>query len=319
VNVMNLLAQARPASLDPQPDPARRANDLAAAIATARPDQQRPGNRTNPRRSMAWRARPGRRIAAGAGLAALAGAAAAAVALATVGASGAAPGAKTSPEKSGSLRTAILTAFDGVSGDIWYSRVTQSWSHGSSVTDDWFYPLQPSVGQQVRLRTNLVHASDSSRFDNESIYRQPAYRQNAPGIIQTRAEEIDVEYGNRTWSDQMINEGFMWPGTDPAALRKAIASGKYAAVVKTELGGRSVLKLTIESSGQGMAEVTTLWVDAVTYLPLREVEAMQGGGLKEQVDSACLPPTAANLASLNVAIPAGFTRTPTIELPKSDG
>jgi hypothetical protein len=84
--------------------------------------------------------------------------------------------------------------------------------------------------------------------------------------------------------------------------------------VKTKLNGRAVIKLTIREGGHGTVQVTTLWVDAVTYLPLRTVS--EGGGYTYEVESTYLPPTAANLAKLNVTIPAGFTRTPTIELPK---
>ena len=171
MNVMDLLAQARPASLDPRPDPARRATDLAAAIATARPGQQRPGQQ-KPGQQRPGQQRPGRRIPAGAGVAVLAGAAAAAVALALASAPRTAahhPGA--APGTSSSLRTAILTAFNGVSGDIFYSQVTESWPHGSSVTDQWFYPQRPSVGQQVRVRYYLVRASNASRFDRSEERR----------------------------------------------------------------------------------------------------------------------------------------------------
>jgi hypothetical protein len=162
-----------------------------------------------------------------------------------------------------------------------------------------------------------VHASNAHRFDMELIYRQAADPENSQGAIQITAQptrRIDVEYGNRTWSDQTINAGVGGPGIDPSALRKQIASGQFASVVKTELNGRAVIKLTIRESGHGTVQVTTLWVDAVTYLPLRTVS--EGGGYTYEVESVYLPPTAANLAKLNVTIPAGFTRTPTIELPK---
>jgi hypothetical protein len=112
------------------------------------------------------------------------------------------------------------------------------------------------------VRYYLVRASNASRFDMELIYWQSAERENSRGAIEIfpqRTQQIDVEHGNRTWSDQTINAGVGGPGIDPSAARKQIASGQFASVVKTKLNGRAVIKLTI---------------------------------------------------------PAGFTRTPTIELPK---
>jgi len=316
MKVMDLLAQARPASLDPQPDAARRASDLAAAIATPRPGQQRPRDPTHPRRRIAWPTQPGRRIAAGAGLAALAGAAAAAVALAYAVAP-AAQHPQAAPGTSETLRTAILTAFNGVSGDIYYSQITESWPHGSSVTDMWTYPQRPNLGQWVRQRIYLVHASNASRFNMELIYQQASNPENSQGAIQIstqRVKTIDVEYGNRTWSETTQGVETTTTALGPSTLRQEIASGTFTSVMKTELGGRAVVKLTIRESVNGTAEVSTMWVDAVTYLPLRVVSEI--GGYTYESESAYLPPTAANLAKLNVTVPAGFTRTPTIEAPK---
>ena len=49
----------------------------------------------------------------------------------------------------------------------------------------------------------------------------------------------------------------------------------------------------------------TLWVDPATYLPLRVLWTWQEAG-RLSGDFHWLPPTRANLAMLNIPIPAGF-------------
>jgi hypothetical protein len=52
-----------------------------------------------------------------------------------------------------------------------------------------------------------------------------------------------------------------------------------------------------------------LWVNAQTYLPIRLVIGVGGGGQGIAVqDFRYLPPTPANLARLRVPIPAGYPR-----------
>jgi hypothetical protein len=51
----------------------------------------------------------------------------------------------------------------------------------------------------------------------------------------------------------------------------------------------------------------TYWVNSTTYLPFR-FTAQQSGSPAFQMNLQWLPPTAANLAKLNVPIPAGFTQ-----------
>lgn len=84
MDIMDMLAQARPGSLDPLPDPARRADDLARAIATSRA-----GTAARPPASLRRRARrpahPARLIALGTSIAALAGTAGAVAALSVNG------------------------------------------------------------------------------------------------------------------------------------------------------------------------------------------------------------------------------------------
>ena len=91
MDIMNLLAEARPSSLDPRPDPARRASDLARAIGAPRA-----GTGTSRRRLVRRPAPPSARmIAIGTTIAALAGTAGLVVALSFTGGDASRPGRRT--------------------------------------------------------------------------------------------------------------------------------------------------------------------------------------------------------------------------------
>jgi hypothetical protein len=301
MNVMDQLTQARPAGLDRRPAPERRAANLAAAIAAPRPEPDHA-------RRVAWPSRASHRIALGTGVAVLAGGAAAAIALAYTGAPATAAHQSQAAPSAASLRTAMLTAFDGVSGDIFYSRAAQG--PGIPVTYSLSYPVVPAKGQLVRIRQYTVPASD----EWEEIFRQDVNPRLPDGSVEisTRSMEvIDVEYGNHTWSDT-TESGETLTSNGPAALRQEIENGKIGSITATELDGQRVLKVTIREK-QG--PLVTTWVDPSTYLPLQTTST--GAGTHLTVQSEYLPPTPANLAKLNVTIPAGFKRTPTMETPGS--
>jgi hypothetical protein len=80
----------------------------------------------------------------------------------------------------------------------------------------------------------------------------------------------------------------------PDFIRAQLACGAYTVAGKQAVGGVDALKITA-SSGH-----LTLWVNASTYLPMR----LEDGGL--QTDFQWLPPTPANLAMLNMTVPAGI-------------
>jgi hypothetical protein len=81
----------------------------------------------------------------------------------------------------------------------------------------------------------------------------------------------------------------------PAFIHSQLACGAYTVAGKQALGSVDALRIT-GSSGQ-----FTLWVNPVTYLPMR----LQEGGLI-RINFQWLPPTPANLAMLNLAVPASF-------------
>ena len=97
---------------------------------------------------------------------------------------------------------------------------------------------------------------------------------------------------------------------DPSAmadqLRTALSCGELKVVGSGTLGGVPAVKLSgVFDSGA----TVTYWVNATTYLPFRFTSSFNASH-SVQEDLQWLPPTAASLAMLNVAIPAGFTQVP---------
>ncbi len=80
----------------------------------------------------------------------------------------------------------------------------------------------------------------------------------------------------------------------PVFIRSQLACGAYTVVGKQAVGGVDALKIT------GSAAHLALWVRPATYLPIR----LQVGPL--QMDFQWLPATPANLAMLNMPVPASF-------------
>ncbi len=229
----------------------------------------------------------------------------------------------------GQLRDAILTAFNGVSGDVFYTRITETYpgaqSRWNEVSENLSYPLQPSVGQKVHVRSEVLPRNPKDKSDTEWTYTDGTGTRSGSfsiviagsqsGSIATGAktEMIDVQYGNRTWPDTTSNWGFPPEMGSLQSLRESIEKGKFPGARKTELNGRTVLELTSPANRNGTEPTTTWWVDPATYLPVRML--IEGQGMTYQVDYGFLQPTPANIAHLRVTIPAGFTRTPTQRLP----
>jgi outer membrane lipoprotein-sorting protein len=316
MDIMDLLAQARPGSLDPGPETDRRASDLARAIATPRTGMTaQPGasRRLGVRRASP----PARVIATGISVAALAVSAGVVVALSATGTPSARPqpGAAhvgTAVTAPGELRNAILTAFNGVGGDVFYTKITEIYprkkSKWNGVEQEWSYPIQPQAGQKVHIRSVLVPSNPNDKSDTEYIYTEPS---GAKAMLPTKTEIIFVQYGNRTWSDTTALVASQTPAASLQELRESIATGDFTAARKTELNGQTVLELTAHYNDAGKKSEQTVWVDPTTYLPVQTLS--DEGGIKVEVDYGFLPPTPANMAELKATIPPGFTRTATIQ------
>jgi hypothetical protein len=84
----------------------------------------------------------------------------------------------------------------------------------------------------------------------------------------------------------------------PAFIRGELTCSEYAVDGRQWIGGIDAIKIT------GNKGLDTLWVSPATYLPVRAI--LTFGNVQIQTDFSWLAPTPANLAALNVTVPAGF-------------
>jgi hypothetical protein len=306
----DLLISLRAARPDSGHRPSAASPEATAMLARILQSPRDPGRRDPVRR------RTRRRLLL-AGLAALAGTVAAAVLIVAVVPAN--PGG-TRPTVSG-VRTAVLDAFQRLSGDIIYAAETIQLPKGLvDVEQEWTYPAFPAVGQTVRFR--LFDFRDGVPVeDTESIYVQNAA---AGQLTQSTAqcpcssEVIDVEYASRTWSSGTSSSVLLAGRLSPTLIRDEIASGRFTVVGRVSLDGRQAVEVTWSSAHGPITVTTALWVDARTYAPLRTVVTTRAeAGARDapvEVDTTdyqILPVTPANLNLLKPPIPAGFTRTAT--------
>jgi hypothetical protein len=142
-----------------------------------------------------------------------------------------------------------------------------------------------------------------------------------------------VRYPDQTWTEIRSSSGGNGPSAkpyslcgaarvgglgneDPALLMKGAASLVTCPYVKVTrglpIGGAGAI--TVATPRWGI----TMWLNAVTYLPIQVVSVHPHGHPADIVQYGYLPPTPANLRLLSVVIPRGFTdQPPGSEMPKT--
>ena len=134
-----------------------------------------------------------------------------------------------------------------------------------------------------------------------------------------------VDYSARTWTSRPTRQdAIVSLADDPALLRREVALGLWRVAGHVTIDGRPALELVWKASpARGAWPVgspdrsgelrRTLWVDAHTYLPIRQRirlgSSSSGPFSAITADYRLLPATPANLARLQPVIPKGFTRT----------
>jgi hypothetical protein len=318
----------------------RTESDLAEALAALEryapdPDAVLRGLQGNPLRPAAFGGHPRRRTIRWRRpltVAAIAAAAAAALVVALLAPAG-------HPEQSrlpsaSSVATAMLTAFDSVSGDVEYETQT-GFNHGVKVDEyqSWSWPAQPVPGQRQLTRTVYSGTSPVSTAVKLTEDRgiEAVVPPRGQGLVRGQVTMVcflgsgqtGCGYGNRdtlpgTWSrftttvpiGSDISPGAIF---GPANLARDIASGAWRVVGRTQLDGQQAIELSETDRGDNDTALeplpVRLWVNAQTYLPIRLVtgpwNSIEG---KSVQDFRYLPPTPANLALLRVPIPAGYPR-----------
>lgn len=218
------------------------------------------------------------------------------------------------------LQTKLLAAFSATSNEIVYMHGTYT-TTGVPHTDPnpstenvWYYPGQPSVGQQVRVRTIRSQAG-FGHTDVGISFPEPTPKAGLPlGTAQAKGEQISVDYLAKTWSEAKDAPVMFQPPYNPALIASYLKSKQWIAR-NTTLNGRAAIELTLKDLvKQGKSTVNSwteyLWVDASTYLPLHDVTTFGPPGMATHAveDFQYLPATPANLAKLTPSIPAGFKR-----------
>jgi hypothetical protein len=216
-------------------------------------------------------------------------------------------GGVSSPSGTGkdtTLKAKLLAAFSAASGEIAYTRTTSTSGGRGVIQENWYYPWQAAAGQQVRNRQSILSLDGALAFDQEDVYTMPASGQEV-----VKGQVIDVNYGTKTWSDQKNQPIGDFDQADPDRLLAAIKSGGWKEVGPTTLNGHRAIKLHLHDLGADWY----VWVDASTYLPLRQtfIWPTPPHGVIATIitDYQLKPATSGNLAKLTPPVPAGFRKT----------
>ncbi len=215
-----------------------------------------------------------------------------------------------SPPNDATLRAKLLAAFSAASRDMVYESST-SLNTGKSpiVVEGWSYPSQPRPGQLVRTRTVTYNLSGTLHYEEEDTFVMPPTPSTSPplGGIPTNGERIIVDYIGKTWSDQKDTPLPGGVSDSTARVRSDIKTAHWT-VQRTTVDGRAALELSFKEADKSNPSTVHLWVDAATYLPLRETDTFGPPGMTTSttVDDEYLPATSANLAKLRAPLPAGF-------------
>jgi hypothetical protein len=215
------------------------------------------------------------------------------------------------------LRARLLAAIDTASGDILYTPAPGGPLIGGQ------YPAYPRPGQEVRVRVGPAVGSDGKVYkDGEYSFAMPSatalrdyinnYTANLDqGGLRLSGKFMWVDHFSHTWGER--HSTFILGFTlDAAGIRAEIADGQFTIIGRTELHGQQAieLKINVPPGNEAPPHTTAerMWVNATTYLPMREYTRMSNGQ-QSVLDYVFVPPTAKNLAKLRPAIPAGYTRS----------
>ena len=214
------------------------------------------------------------------------------------------------------LRARLLAAIDTARGDILYTPAP-----GAPLTGGQ-YPAYPRPGQEVHVRIGPAVGSDGKVYkDGEYSFTMPSesalhdyinsYTADLDqGGLQLSGTAMAVDHFNHTWREchSKFILGFI---LDAAGIRAEIANGQFTVIRRTDLHGQHAIELKINVPPSNEAPPHTaaerMWVNATTYLPMREYQRMSNGQ-QSVFDYVFLPPTPGNLAKLRPVIPAGYTR-----------
>lgn len=212
-----------------------------------------------------------------------------------------------------SLRVRLLAAIDAARGDILYTGTP------SAAGGTWVSPWYPRPGQRVRVRVLGYNVRGIPAKDAEYVFTIPAGHRAADGYdspidwgaLNVSGTVIVVDHARHTWGEWHHTGIYLALPLSPAGIRSEIASGRLHFIARTTLRGRPAIELGMSLSQGSNAAVRVptarLWVNASTYLPMRQLLTFSDGK-RDVTDYTFLQPTPANLARLHLVIPAGYQR-----------
>jgi hypothetical protein len=160
--------------------------------------------------------------------------------------------------------------------------------------------VQSTVPGTPLATTSWVDLSTGACRTDTSLNGQPSLT-----ISVEHGEAVVVDYGLQEWWTRTTGGVSCEPLT-PQAIEHDVSTGDYTVAGRSIVGGQPSLKLVSTSTTTGLHQVTkltTLWVNATTYLPIQSTSA---GHLTERTMFTWRPATAANTAILNVTVPTSF-------------
>jgi hypothetical protein len=182
------------------------------------------------------------------------------------------------------------------------SAVLTAVTRALAATGDDIEEVQSTVLGAPFSVTSWVDLSSGACRADTSLNGQPSLT-----IFLTHGSAVFVDYGLREWWTRTTGGVSCEPLT-PQAIEHDVSTGDYTVAGHAVVGGQPSLRLVSTSTTTGshqVAKLTTLWVNAATYLPIQSAST---GHLTERTSFTWLPATTTSRAMLDVKVPAGFQR-----------
>ena len=192
---------------------------------------------------------------------------------------------RSSPSPAPPLATsAVLTA------------ITRTLAHTGNDIEE----VRSSVPGTPLSTTSWVDLSTGACRTDTSLDGQPSVT-----IFVEQGNAVFINHDLREWWTRRTG-GVVCAPLTPQTIAHDLATGHYTVDDHAVVNGQPSLKLASVSVTTGphpVPQLTTLWVNAATYLPIRSTSS---GHVAEQTTFTWLPATPTNAATLTIAVPAGF-------------
>jgi hypothetical protein len=184
------------------------------------------------------------------------------------------------------------------------SEVTDSWAGDGRLRIERFTRAGQPISDRVSARTSTTETAVLINYRDKTWTRRASHfgKLSAPAAAPAGAQgSFTCDSANKIFGIPLN------PSDMATSLRDWESCGWLKADGTTTTGGATATRLTMPTDG---GSTTTWYVNPATYLPIRQTVTRQGKLLSTN-DFQWLPPTAANLAKLNLpTMPRGFTHTP---------